>query len=294
MMKISTILSRLALAALVAGAFAACTTEDTPGTTNIPTGLMARSVDANTIAVMWTRASGDVGADTLIVTDPGGAVKFSGATSTTANTMTATGLTTNTVYTISVKGGGGTSSSINWMTANRTDGLQIFEYSSSGQSGLQLNGADNKAHVVSVSNGNSGIIDFLLDDKQRSATITSASGLDFEGAQNFDDTWRNSLVDVNGRYVVGGLNNDYSASEFTSAYSGMTSTDYPIDEATDYGTRGSRVLLVKTKEGNFAKIEIVPDPTTGKLYTGTGANRHITVNVSYQPTVGRAYAGRPH
>src|SRR4051812_18318009 len=125
MKKISTILSRLALAALVAGAFAACTTETGPGTTtSTPTGVMAHSVDATTIAVMWTRASGDAGLDTVVVN---GTPVLPG---TSASAATVTGLTTGTVYTITVKGGGGTSSGITWMTANRTDGLQIFEYSS--------------------------------------------------------------------------------------------------------------------------------------------------------------------
>ncbi|HET6402767.1 MAG TPA: hypothetical protein VFH95_15390, partial [Candidatus Kapabacteria bacterium] len=86
-----------------------------------------------------------------------------------------------------------------------------------------------------------------------------------------------------------------SATDFSTQLGRITAGNtYDLPNDAVYATKGSRVLLVKTQDGNFAKIEIVPDATTGQLYSGSGTNKYVTVNVSYQPTAGQPYAARPH
>ncbi|MFI5201200.1 MAG: hypothetical protein ACHQNE_02290, partial [Candidatus Kapaibacterium sp.] len=202
------------------------------------------------------------------------------------------------LYTITVVSSGGSSNSVTWMTAIRTSGLQLYQFSSGQRSGLQLNGPGGQAAVVSASSSNIGTMDFYLEDVQHDNTITTTSSLSFEGAQFLNttgETWRNSYIDVPDRYVVGGLDADYSASDFSTQLGRITAGNaYDIPDDAVYATKGSRVLIVKTQDGNLAKIEVVPDPTTGKLYSGSGTNKYVTVNVSYQPIAGQPYAARPH
>jgi hypothetical protein len=255
------------------------------------TNLMALSLSATSIALEWTRDPADAGIDTVVATNGGVTLTV---LPTTASAATITGLTEGTGYTFSVHNGL-ISPSISWMTARRTTGLKIYEYSSPNPAGLQLNGADGHAHVLNVTSQNLSSLDFLLDDVQRDPTITSPSGLAFEGPQIFDATLRSTFIDQAGRYVVGGLDADFSSFDFSSFFNGShTANEFDLPATFDFNTRGSRVLLVATSDGHFAKVEVVPNPTTGQLYSGTGTNRFITVNVSYQSAVGQPYAGRPH
>lgn len=164
-----------------------------------------------------------------------------------------------------------------------------------------MNGAGNQAQVVSASSANSGTMDFYLEDIQHDNTITSPSGISFEGAQFLNGgsaTYRTSYFDENDNtYLVGGLNADYSVTNYSTQLAAIGSTQgnaYDIPNDAVYATKGSRILLAQTQDGNFAKIEIVPDPNTGMLYSGSGTNKYVTINVSYQPSVSQPYAGRGH
>ncbi len=301
MKKLSIILSSITLAALAGFFFSSCTSETaaTSSTIGAPTNVMALSGSSSSISVEWTRASGDTAVDSVIFSD--GTIAVGTAISATATSYTITGLSTGTVYTIWVASAGARSNSIQWMTAVRTTGLQLFQFSSNGLSGLQLNGAGGQATVVSAAGANSSGMDFYLEDAQHDNTITTASGISFEGAQFLNGgalTYRTSYFDNNDlTYLVGGLNADYSASDFSTQIAAIASTQgnaYDIPNDAVYATKGSRILLAETQDGNFAKIEIVPDPSTGMLYSGSGLNKHVTINVSYQPTAGKPYAGRGH
>ena len=297
MKNISTILSRIALAGIIGGAFAACTQENSPGTTTVngPTGVMVRSVDANSIAVKWTRDASDVGPDTVVVT--GGATPITQYVASNASTVTVSGLTTQTVYTFTIHGNGGTSTPMQWMTAVRTNGIKMYQFSSSGASGLALNNGGTAA-AVSATTANQDVIDFILDDNAHDSQIPTPPGISFESAGfvfKGGTGWRQSGFDTTSHYVVGGLDNDWSSVNYAAAINSIHSyvgTTFDFSEESDYATKGSRVLLAQTPEGNFAKIEFVPDPNTGKLYWGTGSNKYLTLNVSYQPMANQPYARR--
>ena len=302
MKKLNIILSSLTLAAVAGFFFSSCTSTTAPGTTiGAPTNLMALSKSSTSISIEWVRASGDTAVDTVIFSDGTGA-SYATATSTTATSYTINGLSTNTVYTIWVGSAGARSSSIQWMTAVRTTGLKIYQFSSLNQSGLQLNVPGGQAAVVSAVKANAGTMDFFLDDFQNNDSILSASQIAFEGSEFLDGngpTWRNSFFDKHAMYIPGGIDDYYSASDFTNQIDSVNNpnlqgNEFDLPNDAVYATKGSAILLAETQDGNFAKIEIVPDAATGMLYSGSGTDKYITVNVSYQPTAGKPYAARGH
>jgi len=294
MKKLTTVLSSLAIAALGGLFFASCTNPSSPGTTvGAPSNVEALSKNANTISVEWTRGVNDTSSDTIIVSSNGGVNTVATASNTTKADLT--GLTVGTVYTITIGSTGGRSPSINWMTAERTSGLRLYQFSSGLQSGLQLNGIGGKATVVSAATANIGTMDFYLEDVQHDNTITTSSGLSLEGAQFLNVpgvSWRNSYFQDDQLYVQGGLDNAYSATDF-SAFLNNPSAGHNAYDIPDI-PENDRILTVSTQDGNVARIDIIPDPTTGKLYSGSGTNKYITVNVSYQPVAGKPYAARAH
>jgi hypothetical protein len=264
----------------------------------IPTNVMLQSQNSTTIGAAWTRAPGDNGTDTMIVMD-GNTVVNTGV-SFGDSIGSVNGLSTGTVYTVIIASAGGRTAGTPWMTAVQTMGLQLYEFSSANASGLQLNGTDGQATVISASKANAGSMDFFLDDFQNNDSILSLSQISFEGAEflNGDGvTWRNSFFDPNSLYVPGGLANYYTPTDFTAQIDSINNpseqgNEYDIPSDAIYGTKGSRILLCETADGNFAKIEIVPDPNTGMLYSGSGLDKYITVNVSYQPIANKPYAAR--
>ncbi|HET6401822.1 MAG TPA: fibronectin type III domain-containing protein [Candidatus Kapabacteria bacterium] len=296
MKKLTTVLSSLALAAAGAFFFASCTNPSSPAVTvGAPTNLEALSKDANTISIKWTRGANDTAAESVSVAS-NGTTTSTVQEPATVTSLDLTTLSTGTVYTITVTSSGG-SVSIPWMTAVRTPGLRLYQFSSGQQSGLQLNGPGGHAAVVSAASANISTMDFYLEDVEHDNTITTSSGLSFEGPQFLNDpskgeTWRNSYFQDDQLYVHGGLDSTYSATDFSTFLAnpsaGHNSYDIPDVQEND------RVLTVATQDGNVARIDIVPDATTGKLYSGSGTNKYITVNVSYQPIAGKPYAARPH
>jgi hypothetical protein len=300
MNKLTTIFSSLAIAALAGLFFASCTSTTAPvALAGAPSNVEALSKDGSTISIEWIRASGDTTVDTIIISN--GATSSASPTTNTATKADISGLSTGTVYTITVASSGARSSSIQWMTAYRTTGLQLYQFSSNGLSGLVLNGPGNQAQVVSAASANIGTMDFYLEDIQHDNTITSPSGISFEGAQFLDEgsvTYRTSYFDNNDKtYLVGGLDADYSPTNFATQIAAISTTQgnaYDIPSDAVYATKGSRILLAQTQDGNFAKIEIVPDPSTGMLYSGSGTNKYVTINVSYQPSLSQPYARRAH
>ncbi len=292
-----TVFSGLALAAVGGFLFSSCTNSTSPGTTvGAPSNLMALSQDATHIGIRWTRGANDTASEKIVLTNT-----TTGTTDTVPTTATQTEasllVNSGTLYTIAVASSGGQSPSLQWMGADRTGDLQIYQFTSAQMSGLQLNGSDGQAHVVSASSANAGIMDFYLEDVENDPTITVSSGISFEGAQFLNGTssatYRTSLMDGAQRYIPGGLDSDFSATNFQKTLDTASTPNYDIPNDAAYGSRGARVLLVKTQDGNFAKIAIEPN-ASGKLYSvDANGDKYITVSVSYQPSTGQPYASRP-
>jgi hypothetical protein len=319
MNKLTTVVSSIALAALGAtvGAFsfASCTNPSSPATTvGAPTNLMALSKDANTISIKWTRGANDTAAETVAVAANGTTISTLQEPA-SVTSLDLTTLNTGTVYTITVTSSGG-STSINWMTANRTPSLgaaplRIYQYSGTGASALILNGAAGTAQVVSLKNNPTAptTVDFIFDDtadvnsldNNGVSLINSPTGMTFETAQAYDNTWKHLWVNTDAHYVVGGLDSDWSATDYSSAVDAITAItdetkrgdEFPIPSDNGYTAKGARVLLVLTSDGHFAKVAILPQ-SDGRIYGGTWPNQYIDVNVSYQTAANENYAARPH
>ncbi len=292
MNKLTTVLSRLAIAALAATAggflFASCTNPSSPATTvGAPTNLMALSKDANSISIMWTRGANDTAAETVSVSSNGTTTSTQQEPA-SVSSLNLTGLTAGTVYTITVASSGG-SSSITWMTATRTTGLTIWETagtSASQPSALQLSGSDGFAHAIS--SNDAANVDFVLHSFP---TTTVPSGISLETAEAFDQTYSHLLY-INGApyYVPGGLDANYRSTPYPDT---ATSAAYDIPNDASYDTTGSRVLIVETSDHHLALVQIVPQ-SNGQLYGTSGGAKFITVNVSYQTATSEPYAARPH
>ncbi len=288
----------LAFAALLIGAstfMVGCTTEDTVGggtdtRTKLPssstavkmtvTGLTSNQLytfsvssgnyttkikgvaanDAASINVFWTRDPLDTGVDTVFY-------EAVSAASTAANTIT-------------------------WATAAKTASLNLYESADltpGHNSGLILGTTSTTGSI----SGTSGLgVDLILatdntiplpqlELRSPDAQLTNARTTYFS----------------NGAYMVGGgATNNYFTTNITSQINIVSPVNlYDIPAAGAVGSDSSAIILVSA-QGHFARIEIVRDPATGKLWRDTGgasSKRYIVVNVFYQPTTGWGYVSRP-
>ncbi len=216
--------------------------------------------DSASINVFWTRDPLDNGVDTVFyqaVSSPSSA----------ANTIT-------------------------WATASYTAGLTLYE------------SADNTA------GHNSGLI---LGIPSKTSTISGTAGLGVDLILATDNTIPLPQLEIrspdaqltgarttylsNGAYIVGGgANNNFFSSDITSQIDFVSPVNvYDIPAAGGVGSDSSAIILVRA-QGHFARIEIVRDPVTGKLWRDTGgasSTRYIVVNVFYQTTTGWGYVSRP-
>src|SRR5687768_16948309 len=114
------------MAALVSGLyFTGCTEEDGVPSGVAPTGVQVTSLGGNAFGVRWTRASGDVGSNTIVATPSAGGTATEITSSTSSGTIT---VPTSGKYTITVKANDGSSSTgLEWATANRSGVITLHE-----------------------------------------------------------------------------------------------------------------------------------------------------------------------
>lgn len=255
-----------------------------------PSNFRVRSNSATSISAKWSRGTGDMSLDTLIAMN--GTTVVSTQT-TSDSSATVTGLNEGTPYTITLHTG---NSSVNlsgmtWMTAERTNGIKVYETSdpnAGDPSGLLLqSGASGGVKSESLSGAANA--DFAL---QTVAGIPS--GVSLVSGKVLHGNWNNTGVDPNPNYIVGGLDSAFRSSDYSaelaiaSGTNGVNSYDIPGTALT-----GSRVLICQTASGNLALVEVVPDASTGLLYSVDGnGHKYVTLNVSYQTAADQPYAAR--
>jgi hypothetical protein len=287
-MKLRYSLMTLAVAMGLTFGLSSCTEEDpiTPGV-GVPTDVMVNTLNENQITATWTRSSDDVDADTLILIAPDGTEHNATAMGTTT-TATVTGLSLGTVYTVKVASVGGRTAGFEWATAIRTTGLTIYETSGSGvgqPSGIALSYNGAKSQALSINSVDSLKIDLVLaTDPTADAAFLSLQGANVIGSQI--PTGKSAQLGDTVFMVNGGLDADFYSSGFSSR---ITTKKY-FDQFNRTG--GSAVVLVKTMEGNYARVE-VKEQANGKLFRMVGSVKAVDLIVSYQPLGGKAYASRP-
>jgi hypothetical protein len=177
-----------------------------------------------------------------------------------------------------------------WAPADRTSTIQIYETAdpSAGDPSALILGSNSTASSLSgLANA-----DFVLE------SITDGSvpsGISLVSGQVHNSAWNATRVESSSPdhpdYIVGGLNEDYDSTNYQADQAASTANSYDIPNDASYGTKGSRVLITTTANGNLALVEIVPD-VSGTLYSTSGGYKYITVNVSYQNTPNEPYAAR--
>lgn len=287
------------IAALVAGLYmTGCTEEDGTPTGSAPTGVEVTSMANNTFGVRWTRASGDVGVNKIIATPSGGGTATEVTTTSTATSGTIT-VPAAGRYNIMVQSSdGNNSTAVEWATAVRygTEAapLRLWETADNTPghpSGLILS----TGTPTSILAGNKLDIDVILmsDPLLPSLPYLSFQGADVNGSGGLTRATRFG----NTYYVVAaGLDGDYYSSSFAGeikAVSDPTAVNY---FAIPQLASNPIILLARTADGHYARIEIVKQPTTGLLWGEDSTpqhNRFIDVVVSYQTIADLGYAGRP-
>lgn len=295
MKKLNTLLTGFALLGTLGFAFSSCTPTTSAPANNgaAPSAVMAMPLTATSITVTWTRDVNDLTADTVVVTGSGSSIAPI-AIQAPGNTTPVTGLASGVIYSITVRGAGGVSSPVTWpSSATRTLAVRIWETAAptaSGFSGLQLSNASGSAVAVSFRSPTASTADFIL---ATTSDPTYPSGLILESPDVINPTYHVNALSDTAMYSTSGLDGlpfGRDLSLFSYATSGAQ-TSIPNDAV--YTTVGSKLKLVKTSDGHYAKLAIKPQ-TGGKLYGTSGGFKFIDVDVSYQSMASVPYAARPH
>lgn len=248
------------------------------------TNLMANSKDYQTVRLKWNASSSATAADfggyTVTVTGGAAAVQpVSVAKGIT--TAEITGLTEGTRYTFTVKakntaGAESSAQQIEWSPATRYTGIKLYETLSSNGSGLDLQTSANNFEVIKVADRLRW--DLGLDTRDNENSIGSPKLLSYFGVAD-TAALRTTLV--------------------SEAYEGQTSLDafydtqiYNMTNAQRRivfaNTSGSFIIGVRTADGNFAKVLV--KSVGGSIFQGTGTNRYVELDISYQSATGIPYA----
>jgi hypothetical protein len=249
-----------------------------------PGNLMVNAMNASSIGAVWTRGVADVGIDTIFAMSGNTVVAMD---TTSGSSGIVTGLSEMVPYVLSIHTDSGTSDTITWMTAERDTGIHIYEMADTiltDSVGLQL--AANATKSIPIKGATNA--DFvLMEDKYDS------SGISFNAGFLANSNWNNTKISADSIFIPGGLNNYYRDTNYATAMSGLMVDSVAIPND---ASLGSRILICQTVSGNLALIEIVPNASTGQLYSvnPTSGFKYITVNVSYQALANAPYAGRGH
>lgn len=287
------------MAALVSGLyFTGCTEEDGVPTGNPPTSVQVTSLGGNSFGVRWTRATNDVGTNTIVATPSAGgaATEVTGIT-TSQGTITVPSAGK---YMISVKGNDGSNSiAVEWATANRSGVITLHETanpSAGYPSGLILGTpgeASSTAHEASTEGAEQLAIDLVLaTDNAQPLPHLSLQGADVLGSGITNG--RATKVGKNGAFQVTlGLNGDYYGTGIDGEFDNIiNSQPLPGTVSDPY------IILVKTADlsPHYARVQIVPQGN-GLLWkdvtVGANTYRAIDVIVSYQPMSLTPYVTRP-
>lgn len=291
---------------IIGGAWLGCksdsTTEPSSSTPSVqaPTNLRAYSAGPTSVGLLWALSSSE--SDTilngyLVVTkDPSGTVVGSNNIAKGTPNTTVTSLTEGVIYTFVVRatGGGGIVSgdsvSVRWSPARRYSNdstlsipIQVYELRSTlGASGLQFNsnGLYAKVRSLNASNPDRFLCDIYVDSIGGGAVCLKNIGL-LTGYPRVTYFSSEPLRDVTD------LNDPRTAPPDTNSYQ-LNRKDLPSGAVNQ-----SVVLYAKTANSgvsNYVRILVQRNPATGFLYSGSGSDRYVVLQLSYQNTPGNWFA----
>lgn len=277
------------------------------GTPMAPTNILVSTRSETSIAVRWSRPSADTVTATGydVIATPASGSPITVSASGTDSIATVTGLTEGTVYTFTVraKAGSNMSSSSNgvmWAPAKRTTVAGRMYVSASSQgSGLNLATGAN----LTITQG--GQWDLCLDDKDGNILVGSpgVSGyVSQTGLPLFPNGQEAKLVRIGTRvYTANSLNDIWENTSFGTAQ-GDNNPQYAEDlinlSSPVYNPANGGVGFIaavftgtnNTTPVNFAKVLIKTNTAKTSYVQGSGNDRYVEVEVSYQSSQNTPYA----
>ena len=302
-----TLLTKLSLAALVLTmGLASCTEEDGPngtGNTNSVTGLSANARSATEVNVRWTGGSAF---DTLVATANGVETRATSIQTETVGGVTyhsgvVGSLALGTNYVFTVRNDAGTSAnSLTWSPATRwpnaTGSTQIWstaDPSPNHPSGLIIDATG--ITPASVNGAAKDQIDVVLGfnaDPNTPVSILSP-GIDGSGIITTKRTFFGTPFNV-----AGGLDKDYYTAPITSLISTTGANAYnavDLTMRTDAAVKGTSLIIpFLTDDGHYGRIELVPNASTGQIFTTEGGIESVQIRVSYQTQQNVGYVARAY
>jgi hypothetical protein len=300
-MKLRLLSFSLGALLLAAGAFiTGCTQTDTPGTGSSNYTDTYGDISGLTVGQTYQFGISGGNSGTMIT----GVSSYSGtATSGTVRVFwsRASGDSNRITPTATVGSTAG-SNIIVWAPASSSGTFRLYETadpSSSHPSGLVLG---TTAHTASISGAEASNLDLVLGtDASQPTTQPGLSLVSPDDGRSLipvgvsvKSTDFASSADI----VKGGLPMDKLSSSITFSASGS----YDISSA--FRDSSSAIIAVRTQDGHYARVEIVPQAASTTFQGNTGhflwgdtgglpSYRFVDLNVTYQPTANLAYAGRP-
>jgi len=270
----------------------------TGATPMAPTGVQVSTRSETSIAVRWTKATGDTVVATgyeVIALAAGAATPITKTTTVAAASgYVFTGLTEGVVYDFTVKALSGTrtsaaSAKVSWAPAKRTT-MSARMYVSSSSLGSGLNLATGQS--LTIADGDKW--DICLDDKDNNLLVGSpgVSGYVNNSFQfpNGKDAKIVRIRNVTKRATS--LNDIWETASLGDGSSTSTFKEQLFDLATIAASDGGLGFVVATFTiptiANYAKVLVKSD--SANFVKGTGSGRYIEVEVSYQSAANTPYA----
>lgn len=300
-----------ALVALMGVAATGCNENPTdpvnPGTLGAPTGLQASSMSATSVGLRWNAVTG---ATSYLVswTPVGNPAAQSGNVTVSTTSAAANNLTAGVRYTFSVQGvnadGNGTAATMDWAGAGRytqnTGGadaanpsttLRIYEFDSQYGSGVVLNPALGGPKTVSTVVERPGLVQLAIFVTGDNVIIGSAGGFpEYRGVNNPAKFDQNVFIS-NTTFAVNSLNEWYVANPintYIDSVDGNVSA-FTIPNASTNVGQGFFVRIGTAGAYNYARV-LVKTGANNRILQGSGNNRYVELEVSYQTTPNLPFA----
>jgi hypothetical protein len=271
------------------------TTPTPPPTIAAPTNLRAYSAGPSSVGLLWnlSTSESDASFNNYLVRakDPSGTISGTMNVPKGTPNVTFSPLLEGVIYTFVIRstGTGGIvssdSASVRWSPARRylvdsTNGppIQVYELRSTlGASGLQFGSTGGYAKVRSLNTGNSDrfLCDVYVDSVGGSAICLKNIALLGYPRNTFFSTDMRDASD---------LNDPQSAPPDTTSYQ-LNRINLPNTAVTQ-----AKVLYAKTSDNHYVRILVQKNLSTNLLYSGSGSDRYVVLQLSYQNTAGNWFA----
>jgi hypothetical protein len=289
---------------LFGGTWLGCNKDDggtTPAPTPTivaPTNLRAYSAGPTSVGLLWDLSTSESEASfnnyLIKAKDPSGVVSATINVAKGTPNVTVTPLLEGVIYTFVVRSTGAAgvvssdSASVRWSPARRytqdsTNGtnIQVYELRSTlGASGLQFNSNNTYAKVrsLSASNPDRFLCDLYVDSVGGGAICLKNIGL-------LSGYPRNTFFSNEPLRDATDLNDPRSNPPDTNSYQ-LNRVNLPSTAVTQ-----SKILYARSNTDNkYVRILIQRNQATGLLYSGSGSDRYVTLQLSYQNTAGNWFA----